>query len=141
MAFLGLIAVIAAVERAAARGSARAAVAARPDRPPRRFHPVAAPLPIDLVRISRRLAASEASAADARRHLGAARRRDRGRSAAPRRTPRSIPTSVYAHLPRPVPAALALVLDPALDELDTRQLPGLDPDARNESLVRALEQL
>jgi hypothetical protein len=100
----------------------------------------ASPLPIDLVRISRRLAAAEASAADARRHLGplvATIAADRLRRGAHVEVDRD---SVYSHLPRPVPAALALVLDPALADVDTWELPGLDTDAAD-ALVRALEQL
>jgi hypothetical protein len=97
-------------------------------------------LPVDLVRISRRLVAAEGSAADARRHLAplvAAIAADRLRPAAHTTIEAE---SVYAHLPRPVPDALALVLDPALASLDTRDMPGLDADA-GDALVRALEQL
>jgi hypothetical protein len=97
-------------------------------------------LPRDLVRINRRLVAAEGSASDARRHLArlvAAIAADRLRPAAHTTIDAD---SVYAHLPRPVPDALALVLDPALASLDTREMPGLDADACD-ALVRALEQL
>jgi hypothetical protein len=92
------------------------------------------------VRIARRLDAARASAADTRRHLGpvvatiaADRVRDRAHTAV-------AAESVYASLPQPVAPELALVLDPALDGVDTRALPGLDADAAD-ALVRALEQL
>ena len=99
-----------------------------------------APLPPDLVRITRRLAAAEASAADARRHLGPivseiAADRLRRHSHAP-----VDQDSVYAQLPRPVSPELALLLDPALAGLDTRAMPGLDADG-TAALVRALERL
>lgn len=110
------------------------------DRTAKPSAPTPRPLPLDLVRISRRLAAAEASAADTRRHLGplvAAIAADRLQQ----RAHRSIePESVFADLPRPVPPPLALVLDPALAGLDTRQMPGLDA-AGSEALVQALEQL
>jgi hypothetical protein len=110
------------------------------DRPPRTRAPVDPPLPIDLVRMGRRLTAAEASTADARRHLGpvaASIATDRLRRRA--HTPVD-PDSIYAHLPRPVPPELALVLDPALAGIDTREMPGLDADG-TDALVRALEQL
>ena len=99
-----------------------------------------APPPPDLVRISRRLTAAEASAADARRHLGRlvgaiATDRLRAHSHAP-----VDQDSVFARLPRPVAAELALVLDPALAGLDTREMPGLDA-AGSDRLTSALEQL
>jgi hypothetical protein len=110
------------------------------DRVSRPGPPSPRPLPLDLVRISRRLAAAEASAADARRHLAplvAAIAADRLRHGAHTEIDAD---SVYGHLPEPVPAALALVLDPALAMRDTRDLPGLDADA-SAAMVRALEQL
>jgi hypothetical protein len=110
------------------------------DRLPRAAAPAAPPLPLDLVRTGRRLTAAAASAADARRHLGplaAAIAADRLRRHS--HTPVD-QEAVYAHLPRPVHPALALVLDPALAGVDTRDLPGLDPDG-TDALVRALEQL
>jgi hypothetical protein len=138
LVFVGVIAVSAAV------GALRRATPLAPrsplDRPAATVATAPPPLPLDLVRISRRLATAEASAADARRHLGplvasiAADRLRRGSH-----TPID-PDSVYPHLPRPVPAALALVLDPALGDVDTRELPGLDSDGAD-ALVRALEQL
>jgi len=86
------------------------------------------------------LAVAQASAADARRHLGPVvaaiavdRARDRAHAAV-------TAESVYASLPQPVAPELALLLDPALDAIDTRALPGLDPVA-GEALVRALEAL
>ncbi len=137
-AVLGLVAVV-----TMAGGLRRAAPLAPPsplDRVPRRRVDVPSSLPLDLVRISRRLVAAEGSAADARRHLAplvAAIAADRLRPGA--HTAIEV-ESVYAHLPRPVPDALALVLDPALAALETRDMPGLDVDA-SEALVCALEQL
>jgi hypothetical protein len=137
-AVLGVIAVVtmAGVLR-------RAAPLAPPsplDRVERPGAPVPEPPPVDLVRISRRLVAAEGSVADARRHLAplvAAIAADRLRHGAHTEIAAD---SVYAQLPRPVPAALALVLDPALASLDTREIPGLDA-AASDTLVRALEQL
>jgi hypothetical protein len=135
---IGVIAVATAV------GALRRAAALAPrspfDRKPavERSEPV--PVPAELVRITRCLAAAEATAADARRDLGpivAAIATDRLRRAA--HAPIE-PETVYSHLPRPVPAALAMVLDPALASLDTRAMPGIDADGV-EALVRALEQL
>lgn len=110
------------------------------DHLPRTAAQVAPPLPLDLVRIGRRLTAAVASAADSRRHLGplaAGIAADRLRRHS--HTPVD-QDSVYADLPRPVHPALALVLDPALAGVDTRDMPGLDPDG-TDALVRALEQL
>jgi hypothetical protein len=135
---IGVIAVATAV------GTLRRAAALAPrspfDRKPARERSAPVPIPGELVRITRCLAAAEASAADARRDLGplvTAIATDRLRRA----THAPIePETVYSQLPRPVPAALALVLDPALASLDTRAMPGLDTDGV-EALVRALEQL
>ena len=138
LALIGVIALLSAV--GALRRAAPLAAASPLDRVPRAIDPAPPPLPADLVRIARRLAAAESSAADARRLLGplaAAIAADRLRRTAHEPID---PESVYAHLPRPVPAALALVLDPALAGVDTRRLPGLDPDM-GDALVRALEQL
>jgi hypothetical protein len=138
MTLVGTVAVLTAV------GSLRRAAPLAPpsplDRVSRTLASAPQPLPADLVRISRRLAASEASAADARRLLGplaAAIAADRIRRGAHTQVD---PASVYARLPRPVPVALALVLDPTLAATDMRVLPGLDSDGV-ETLVRALEQL
>jgi hypothetical protein len=138
LALVGIIAVVSAVT--ALRRAAPLAPPSPLDRIPVTRAPAPRPLPADFVRISRRLAAAEASAADARRLLGplaAAVAADRLRRGA--HTPID-PDSVYEHLPRPVPAVLALLLDPALDGTDTRKLPGLDPDA-GDALANALEQL
>jgi hypothetical protein len=137
-ALLGLITVVTAA--GALRRAAPLAPPSPLDRVVRPDPPAPQPLPLDLVRISRRLAASEGSTADARRHLAplvAAIAADRLRHGAHTEIE---PESVYAHQPRPVPDALALVLDPALAALDTREMPGLDAGA-SEALVRALEQL
>jgi hypothetical protein len=137
-ALLGLIAVLSAA--GALRRAAPLAPASPLDRAFRPGAPGPQPLPVDLVRITRRLVAAEGSAADARRHLAplvAAVAADRLRPGAHTEIEAE---SVYAHLPRPVPESLALVLDPALASLDTRELPGLDPDA-SDAMVRALEQL
>ena len=137
-AALGVLAVTAAV--GALRRAAPVAPRSPLDRARLRPRVVPAPPPADLVRVARRLEAAQASAADARRHLGpvvaaiaADRVRDRSHTALDAE-------SVFANLPRPVAPELALLLDPALEALDTRALPGLDPDA-GEALVRALEQL
>jgi hypothetical protein len=138
------IAIVGGIAVMSAAGALRRAAPLAPrspfDRVPRSNARASAPLPLDLVRISRRLAAAEASAADSRRHLGplvASIAADRLR----RRSHTQVDQdSVYAHLPRPVPAALALVLDPGLADVDTRELPGLDPDG-SDALVRTLEQL
>jgi hypothetical protein len=138
IAIVGLITVVSAagVLRRAAPLAPRSPL----DRVPRSIAVTGAPLPRDLVRISRRLAAAEASAADSRRHLGPLA----GAIAADRLRRRShTPVdqdSVYAHLPGPVAPELALVLDPALVDVDTRAMPGLDADG-TDALVRALEQL
>ena len=136
LAALGVIAVLAltGVLRRAAPLAPRSPLDQRWRAP----KPQPAPLPIDLVRVSRRLIASEASAADARRHLGplvAAIAADRLQT-----YEHTDIDAVYFRLPQPVPAPLALVLDPALADVDTRELPGLDSDA-TDALVRALEQL
>jgi hypothetical protein len=135
---LGAIAVMTAA--AALRRAAPLPPRSPFDRHPKTEIRIDPPLPIGLVRIGRRLSAAEASAADARRHLGpiaAAIATDRLR----RRAHAPIDQdSVYAHLPRPVAPELALVLDPRLAGLDTREMPGLDPEG-TEALVRALEQL
>ena len=138
------IAVVGAIAVMTALGALRRAAPLPPasllDRVPRSRANAGPPLPLDLVRISRRIAASEASAADSRRHLGplaSAIAHDRLR----RRSHATVdPDSIYDHLPVPVPAALALVLDPALADVDTRQMRGLDADGAD-ALVRALEQL
>jgi hypothetical protein len=136
-ALVGLIAV------ATAAGVLRRAAPLAPPSPldlvMRPGAPVPETTPVDLVRISRRLVAAEGSAADARRHLAplvAAIAADRLRGA------HTVieADSVWAYLPRPVPDALALVLDPALASLDTRDIPGLDAEA-SDAMVRALEQL
>jgi len=106
------------------------------DRVSRPGPPSPRPLPLDLVRISRRLAAAEASGGPAPPPL-AAIAADRLRHGAHTEIDAD---SVYGHLPEPVPAALALVLDPSLAMRDTRDLPGLDADA-SAAMVRALEQL
>jgi hypothetical protein len=137
-ALLGLIAVWSAA--AALRRAAPLAPPSPLDRVVRPAPPAPQPLPVDLVRISRRLVAAEGCAADARRHLAplvAAIAADRLRHGAHAEIAAD---SVYSHLPRPVPDALALVLDPALASLDTRDMPGLDADA-SAALIRALEQL
>ena len=136
VALIGFVAVLVAV--GVLRRAAPLAPPSPLDRAVRPEIPPPAPLPLDLVRVSRRLAAAEASAADARRQLAplvAAIAADRMRS----HTDIDL-DSVYSHLPRPVPDALALVLDPALAHLDTREMPGLDADAVD-ALVRALEHL
>ncbi|HEX4489654.1 MAG TPA: hypothetical protein VH914_00460 [Acidimicrobiia bacterium] len=137
-AALGLIAVIAAV--GVLRRAAPLAPRSPLDRPPPRPRPGPPTPPADLVRVARRLEAAQASAADARRHLGplvatiaADRLRDRAHSLVE-------PDSVFSSLPQPVAPELALVLDPALDDVDTRALPGLDAE-RADALVRALETL
>lgn len=138
------IAVVGAIAVMTALGALRRAAPLPPpsplDRLPRSSAKAEPPLPLDLVRISRRIAAAEASAADSRRHLGplaTAIAHDRLR----RRSHTTVdPDSIYDQLTVPVPAALALVLDPALADVDTRQMPGLDTDGA-EALVRALEQL
>ena len=138
------IAIVGAIAVMIATGELRRAAPLPPrsplDRLPKAKTKTGTALPVDLVRISRRLAAAEASAADARRHLGptvsdvAA---DRLRRHSHTRVEQD---SVYAQLPRPVSPELALVLDPALAGLDTRAMPGLDADG-TDALVRALEQL
>jgi hypothetical protein len=135
---------IGVVAMASAAGALRRAAPTAPrsplDRLPARPKPEPVPLPLGLVRTTRRIAAAEASAADARRHLGAVVATvaaDRLRSGAHHAIDSE---SVFAELPRPVPASLALVLDPALADLDTRALPGLDADAVD-ALVRVLEEL
>ena len=137
-ALVGLIAV------ATAAGALRRAAPLAPRSPldavVRPSTPAPEPPPVDLVRIARRLVAAEGSAADARRHLAplvAAIAADRLRHGAHTMIEAD---SVYAYLPRPVPDALALVLDPALASLETRDIPGLDAEA-SDALVRALEQL
>jgi hypothetical protein len=138
LALVGVIAVLSAV--GALRRAAPLAPPSSLDRVPAVRAPAPQPRPADLVRISRRLAAAEASAADARRLLGplaasiAADRLRRGAHTA------IDPDSVYGHLPRPVPAVLALLLDPALAGDDTRKRPGLDPDGAD-ALANALERL
>jgi hypothetical protein len=135
---LGLLAVTAAV------GALRRAAPLAPRSPlERRRRPAPAPvsaLPHDLVRTARRVEAAQASAADARRHLGpvvATVVADRLRL----HTHATVaPDDVFARLPRPIAPELALVLDPALERVDTRALPGLDPEGAV-ALVRALEQL
>jgi hypothetical protein len=137
-ALLGLITVL--TTAGALRRAAPLAPPSPLDRVARPGPPVPQPLPVDLVRISRRLVAAEGCAADARRHLGplvAAIAADRLRHGAHAEIEAD---SVYAHLPRPVPDAFALVLDPALASVDTREIPGLDADA-SDAMVRALEQL
>jgi hypothetical protein len=135
---LGVIAVLAAV--GALRHAAPLAPRSPLDRSLPRARAGAPTAPPDLARVARRLEAAQASAADARRHLGpivatiaADRVRDRSHTAIEL-------DSVYATLPQPTTPELALVLDPALDDVDTRALPGLDAGAA-ERLVRALEQL
>jgi hypothetical protein len=135
---LGLLAVSAASGRL--RRAAPIAPRSPLDRPRRPAAAPPTPLPLDLVRMARRIAAAEASAADARRHLGpvvATVAADRIRRHAHATVE---PDAVYARLPVPVAPELALVLDPALDALDTRALPGLD-GAGTAALVHALEQL
>ena len=138
------IAIIGAIAVIIATGEVRRAAPLPPRSPFDRVPKVDAKTepspPPDLVRISRRLAAAEASAADARRHLGtmvsdvaADRLRDHSHTRVDHDT-------IYARLPRPVAPELALVLDPALAGLDTRAMPGLDAD-QTDALVRALEQL
>jgi CBS domain-containing protein len=138
LALVGVITIVAVV--GALRRAAPLAPPSPLDRVPRPEARSPRPLPLDLVRISRRLAAAEASAADTRRNLAplvAAIAADRLR----RRAHTTIEAdSVYPHLPLPVSDALALVLDPALADVDTRELPGLDAEG-SEALVRALEQL
>jgi multisubunit Na+/H+ antiporter MnhC subunit len=137
-ALIGVIAVVSAA--GALRRAAPLAPPSPLDRVFRPAPPAPQPLPVDLVRISRRLVAAEGSAADARRHLAplvAAIAADRLRHRAHAEIGAD---SVYSYLPRPVPDALALVLDPALASLDTREMPGLDADA-SDAMVRALEQL
>jgi hypothetical protein len=138
------IAIVGAIAVMIATGELRRAAPLPPpsplDRRPSAHAATDTALPLDLVRISRRLAAAEASAADARRHLGplvseVAADRLRGHSHT-----RVDHDSVYAQLPRPVPPELTLVLDPALAGLDTRQMPGLDARG-SDALVRALEDL
>ena len=135
---IGLIATLTALR--ALRRAAPVAPRSALDRSRARPQAPAADPPIELVRMSRRLAAAEASAADARRHLGpvvaaiaADRLRRRGDTA-------TDPDSVFASLPRPVAPELALLLDPELERVDTRALPGLDASATG-AVVRALEQL
>jgi hypothetical protein len=138
IAIVGAIAVLTA--SAALRRAAPLAPRSPFDRRPRRATAARNPLPLDLVRIDRRLTAAAASAADSRRHLGplaAAIATDRLRRHS--HTPVD-QESVYAHLPRPVHPTLALLLDPALAGTDTRAMAGLDPDG-TDALVRALEQL
>ena len=136
VALVGFVAVLVAV--GVLRRAAPLAPPSPLDREARPEPPPPTVLPLGLVRVSRRLAAAEASAADARRQLAplvAAIAADRLRS----HTEIDL-DSVYSHLPRPVPDALALVLDPALADLDTREMPGLDAEAAD-ALVRALEHL
>lgn len=138
------IAIVGAIAVMMATGALRRAAPPPPpsplDRVPSANTKADTALPLDLVRIARRLAAAEASAADARRHLGplvSEVAADRLRGHAHTRVDQD---SVYAHLPRPVPPELTLVLDPALAGLDTRQMPGLDARG-SDALVRALEDL
>ena len=135
---LGLIATATAVR--ALRRAAPLAPRSPLDRPLPPPRPTDAGLPIDLIRMTRRFAAAQASAADARRHLGpvvatvaADRLRRRGQTGAD-------PESVFALLPQPVAPELTLLLDPELERVDTRARPGLDAEGAS-ALVRALEQL
>ena len=138
------IAVVGAIAVMTASAALRRAAPLPPrspfDRRPRTATGARNSLPLDLVRIDRRLAAAAASAADSRRHLGPL-----AASIAADRLRRHSHTpvdqeSIYAHLPRPVHPTLALLLDPALAAVDTREMAGLDPDG-TDALVRALEQL
>jgi hypothetical protein len=138
LALVGVVAVGAVV--AALRHAAPLAPPSAFDRADHRPPPVSQQLPVDLVRISRRLTVAQASLADTRRHLAplvAAIAADRLRGRAHTEID---PESVYLHLPRPVPDALARLLDPAFDDLDTRDMAGLDA-AGSDAVVRALEQL